>query len=403
MVKQSETYRLGTALLVYFLLITVIVTLLPFRFQMPRVMDIRVHTNVPDFILNVFLFVPLGFLFQLSRRKNTPLRTSDVLLFGVLFSCAIESAQLFLVGRYTSVIDVFSNGMGAWMGAKGYLLLRRRLQHQTVGLMALELPLMNLVYLLVPLLWLSGMATGRELNRLWLLLINGFVGAVVLVEVYRHRLKHRLRVSSTALALGVMLWFLMANLPALVNFPLRVFLFAVVIGWVVFDRAGRPIPELSIDRRFEIPTLQKIMPLYAGYLVLLVYWPLSGSGFRWDWMLSPGMFADDPPLPVVSRLVEYLAASTLLGYMIAEWRGRVQRKSYRAFIRQYGFVAGILLFLEILRGIHPLHAASLGRFLMAATAGIYGSAIYRLQIRTIRKILAAKQSDFPGNPILQKK
>ena len=399
MVKESETYRFGTALFVYFIGITLLVTLLPFRFHLPARMDILFQTNLRDFFLNIFLFVPLGFLFQLSRPKNTPLKTGDVLLFGLAFSAAIEIAQLFLIGRYTSVIDVVTNGAGAWLGAWLYRFLRRYLRSQAVGLMALELPLVSLVYLLIPLQWLSGMATGKELNRLWLLLLNGFIGANVYIALYQYRLKGLPAVRPLGVSLAAVVWFIMANLPALMNFPLRILIFAVAIGVMVYGQVRQPMEKEPQDRRFEIPTLRKIIPLFALYLVLLVYWPPVIEKFQWDWMVPAGLFGDDPPIPVVLGFIEYLAACTLLGYMVAEWRGRLDRGAGWAFIPQYAFIGLVVLALEALRGVHPQHAASLFRFILATVAGIYGAVIYRLQVNTIRKILStfpSKQSSDPN-------
>jgi len=46
--------------------------------------------------------------------------------------------------------------MGTWLGAMGFVFLMGRLKEgSSVRRFALELPLMNLVYLLIPLMWVE--------------------------------------------------------------------------------------------------------------------------------------------------------------------------------------------------------------------------------------------------------
>ncbi|MDT8368401.1 MAG: VanZ family protein [Longimicrobiales bacterium] len=79
--------------------------------------------GVADAIMNVVLFLPLGFLLSLLTRA--PLRTLAALVF---FSVAVEVAQLWIPGRYSSSGDVISNSVGAATGIvfafRGMLLVR---------------------------------------------------------------------------------------------------------------------------------------------------------------------------------------------------------------------------------------------------------------------------------------
>jgi uncharacterized membrane protein len=45
--------------------------------------------------------------------------------------------------------------------------------------------------------------------------------------------------------------------------------------------------------------------------------------------------------------------------------------------------------LELLRGLHPGHVASLLRLGLVAAAGLYGGLTYRLQIVLVRRLVAA--------------
>lgn len=65
-----------------------------------------------DAILNVLLFVPLGASFKLMR-----LSLCRAALYGLTYSLAIESAQLFLIaGRDPSIGDLASNTIGCSLG-----------------------------------------------------------------------------------------------------------------------------------------------------------------------------------------------------------------------------------------------------------------------------------------------
>jgi glycopeptide antibiotics resistance protein len=78
------------------------------------------------------------------------------LCIGVLVSIAVETCQLFLLDRDSSPIDVATNALGTLLGAAGAAYQRARgPQEQMSLLFAFEIPLMNVVYLLVPLLWLG--------------------------------------------------------------------------------------------------------------------------------------------------------------------------------------------------------------------------------------------------------
>jgi glycopeptide antibiotics resistance protein len=64
-------------------------------------------------LLNIALFVPLGFLLPLLWPSwNRPI---PVLLFGVAFSLMIEASQLLNI-RFTDIDDVLLNSLGALLG-----------------------------------------------------------------------------------------------------------------------------------------------------------------------------------------------------------------------------------------------------------------------------------------------
>ena len=72
--------------------------------------------NVEDFILNIFLFIPFGFLLSRLRLKKHEKHVAlFVILTGCVTSIGIETTQIFL-DRFTSLTDVLSNTFGSFLG-----------------------------------------------------------------------------------------------------------------------------------------------------------------------------------------------------------------------------------------------------------------------------------------------
>ena len=69
----------------------------------------------------------------------------------VLLSSAIECSQLFVQGRFASVIDVITNATGAWLGAIIFVFMTKKLKEdRAVRLPTLELPFYNICLDLIP-------------------------------------------------------------------------------------------------------------------------------------------------------------------------------------------------------------------------------------------------------------
>jgi hypothetical protein len=105
-------------------------------------------------------------------------------------------------------------------------------EERTGRLPALELPLMNLVYLLIPLIWLTGLSAGPEVLRWWLMVLLGLFGGGVLFSIYFYRLKGGGTVGPNKLSCFAMGWFYIGALPMLTRYPLRVFFFGAGLGAV---------------------------------------------------------------------------------------------------------------------------------------------------------------------------
>jgi glycopeptide antibiotics resistance protein len=78
------------------------------------------HVSRTDLVSNVLLFLPLGFLIFLNASRRDLVRLSSLLcalLGGFVLSLGVEILQLFSPLRTTSASDLFTNTMGAGLGA----------------------------------------------------------------------------------------------------------------------------------------------------------------------------------------------------------------------------------------------------------------------------------------------
>jgi glycopeptide antibiotics resistance protein len=378
---------LSYALLMYMVGIVFLITLIPFQFYIPHEISVSWRIYLNDSITNFVLFIPLGFLFRLSRRTHTDTLCAKALGFGILVSVVIEIIQVFLHGRYTSVIDVITNGAGAWVGALIFTIMKGHLDERRIaGVFALELPLMNLVYLLIPLIWLNGLSAGHEVSRVWLLVVLGLFGAIVLCSVYLHRLRNRERLSSNKLTLLAMGWFFVAALPALVHFPVQGILCGIGVGiivWVITTFQRQPKQS---ERRFELPTLRRLLPLYIFYLLLLALWPTTVAFSEWQTSVHMQELMFNDRVVFIFRFVEYIAAFTLLGYIVAEMRGRKQESVNKIMMWILLLSLSCVIGIVFLKGHTPFSLLTFIEVALITGASLYGGIIYRLQLAAIQRI-----------------
>lgn len=394
--RASRTLDLRWGLLTYFGLITLLITLTPFRFHSPPSIHFLWFGGWFDTVCNVLLFLPLGFLYRLARQPLSDGNLAHVFRLGFLVSACIEAIQLFLRGRYASPVDLLTNALGSLAGAWLCDRVQRFLNQRWVGRLALELPLMNISYLLVPLIWLNGLTAGSDRQRACLSWLLGLCGSLVLAGVYRYGMKQTGTIPALVLVLVALGWFFTSNLPVLfVSPPILLYgcLFVVLAVWIQLA-----IPGLaqSDQRRFEIPILKQIFPIYVAYLLFLFMWPIPTGYVAWRGSLEFLELGDQPGVVPVLRLIERFASFTLLGYMSAESTGRreiSQSRSVRWSCCWCGLAATVL---EVSRGFHPHHIASLAQGLLTLTGGIYGATLYWLQLASIRRLLGRQSRIQPG-------
>lgn len=401
--------KLGRAVLAYVTAIILVITLEPFRFRVPAA--VRLTYWAPDspwngwfdVLTNVALFLPLGFVAALTysagTARRTPTSAGGVFAAAALLSGAIELAQCFEAGRYPSPTDVLANATGAWLGAWLHRRAARHLGAATpiVGRLALELPVMGLVYVTLPLLTLSALTAGvrvrlpsllpgsdggpllvapRELG----LVALGACGGTLLGTVQRRQLGVAGTSTAVTTAGAAALWFAAGALPAAATAHLAYaagVATTAVAAWLV----GRPGVHgvRAIERRFEGEALGRAAPWLVAYLALV---PLgTARGTAWNRL-------------TILRDLEATVGFAVLGYALAEaWGRREWRYRYTAW-RVALVAAGILVASAVIANdgvLFSAHARSaLGAGAHVASAS-FGGWIYHLQRAHVRALLDARR------------
>ena len=262
------------------------------------------------------------------------------------------------------------------MGQFYLFLLKGQLSGERAGkLFSLELPLMNLVYLLIPLMWLNGLATGEKAARLWLLLLLGLFGTGVFCSISIYRFRNTGAFSFAKLSFFVMSWFLTATLPVLLKFPMQIAIFTISVGIIAPIIARIPKGDKADERRFELPTLKRILPLFGLYLLLLAIWPTTLPVGDWQLNIHFQELTFHDRIAFTFRFIEFVAAFTLLGYMMAAMRGRSSESAGRtlAWIFLAALISSIII--EIIRGYPPLLRSNILEIVFITAAALYGGVI----------------------------
>ncbi|MCB0263041.1 MAG: VanZ family protein [Calditrichaeota bacterium] len=402
MQEKNASQVLNNLLFWYMSAITLLLTLIPFRFVIPdEHIKVALWSNLQDALMNIALFIPLGFLFQLTRREKRNDWAFGALVFGLLFSSGIEITQLFIEKRCTTFLDVLTNGAGAWLGALGYAIVRRFFagrQAANYRILAIDLPLMNIIYLMIPLMWINSMAIGRQQQRLWLIFLLGISGAIILGEIYRREIRKREPLLMLAFACTAMLWFAIGSMFSVAERTREILLMTTFVGCITLVTAMRQPLRQSANFRYEIATLRLILIFFVPYLLLVFFSPLAIPEAKWDFVFGISGIPNKPPNVSIFRLLEYLAGFSLLGYMLSQIVAR-----YETSLFWKKFNLAVLIFwipgiLEIVRGFHPQYETSALGYAFAIAAGFAGSLIYRLQLGSIRRILIHRSQNLSESP-----
>lgn len=375
--SSGERGGLARALLAYVVGVTLVITLTPFEFAVPPGWQVTVSDwTVLDLIANVLLFVPIGFLSALgwpAAARHVAL--CRALGMGTALSLMIESAQLFEVARYSSPWDVLTNAAGALSGAALTLWLRRRLDpSRLVGRLALELPLVGVVYLLVPLGWLQVLAASGGTTRAWPLLALGLFGGSLLGAVQRRYLGPAGLAGPRAMAAAAGGWFVLATVPAVTYAPQVVVAGALLVTLFTWHRSAAQTPDGG-DRRFERAALLRAAPFFVAYLLLLAL-TAAGAGERLE-------------REYVVGLVEGVAAFTVLGYVVAEAMGRREQAYRDSWLAVAALAAAAAVADVVLRQGGAAHgdARTVGTLGASVVAAVYGGWLYHVQRDQVRRLV----------------
>ena len=368
--------RLSAAVLAYYLAVTAVITLVPFHFARPDRYALMLRGTPFDVFANILMFVPLGLLFRLARPSPQDRAALQVLGLGMLASVAIEVAQLFEPDRFTSPLDVLANGTGAWLGALACdrAIRTDRAGAVLVGRLSLEVPLMGLAYLLVPLLWLGSVRVTGQSGGVLLLALPGLFGATLVADVHRHRLGRPGGASAGAVAAFTGFAMGVGLVPVAARHPGAALLLTVLV--MVYTRIAACVPlDPAADRRFELSTLRRALPFYAAYLLVLAW--------------SAGPRGSAVSTLVILGRIELASAFIVLGYLLAEWRGRIEPRAVPAVWSVAGRalpVAALAATGPLLSGGRGAAAVWLGVTLIAT---VYGACVYLLQRDHVRALIRA--------------
>ncbi|HNB54409.1 MAG TPA: VanZ family protein [Anaerolineales bacterium] len=378
---KTTASRLAAAFLGYVTLVILLLTLNPFYIIRPEEFHIAWTATRGDQLANVLLFLPIGFLLRLTGGKRR-----GAIVIGAAISLGIETVQLFMPARTTSIIDFLYNTLGAGMGAFLYdwVATRTAIPWRVVGQLRLETPLMGVVYLMMPLLWVNRMALNVSPSRWGLTVLLGICGAIVFGELARQWLASRSQQAGYA-ALTTGIWFLLGSGPGLLH-PYSTM--AMGASLMVFSACLPLLPRNSTDRRYERETLKRLLPFFLIYLFLMAIWPPNRPWGPWHGMFGFTTRLTDTSLQGLYPRVEYLTAFAVFGYLMAEWRGRDELPLLRDLPRLFLLTAISTAGLEFLTGFQTGLGASFIRGTLAVPSALFGGMIYHLLRAHIRFLLA---------------
>lgn len=308
--------RLGRLLLGYLLAVVGVIVLSPFQFAVPATWTAEWAVLEPgwqaEILLNVMLFLPLGFVGRRLPGWGGG-RPAWWAVVGGGLSLVGESAQLFLAGRYPTATDVLANAIGAVLGAWLSDRVVEGMGGGEVGVrrLLLDVPLIGIAYLLMPVLWLDALAMPGSGAGAWLQLPLAAAGGMALAGAARTA-----EATSRSVRQGLLVivsgWWLVAaagtwrSAPRIVPLGLGVALLAALMVDPLWHRWRRR------ERRLE--------PAVSAAVLFLLLVHLLAGGSAVD-MLP---FGDGGAMDRVTllRWLQSVSLCTVIGYLVAEWRGR---------------------------------------------------------------------------------
>jgi hypothetical protein len=139
------------------------------------------------------------------------------------------------------------------------------------------------------------------------------------------------------------------------------------------------------ERRFEPAVLRSAVPYIAAYFAVVIFLPLS-QGMS-DWHLAVRSAPSLNPALDIIRALEPVAALAMLGYVLAEARGR-REMAFSATATRIALECSLVaLMIEASRGFQAVGGANVLEFCLMVAASLLGAGIYHHQRQRIRFIL----------------
>ncbi len=370
--------RLSRALLSYLIVLIAAMTLLPFEFAFPSRLAFDLTFTPLGTLAMLAMFVPYGFLTRRARSGRLGQHTLSIALSAGLLALSLETAQLFEASNHASPWDLLAAIAGAALGAVLYEHVHDDHAGTATALNALllQLPLMGLVYLLLPLLWASGAAAQDDPMRLGLTLCAGLTGASILGSIARAIRGYTPDRAWWLVPVVALIWISVGLVPSMfVDWRLTLVCIAITTAFAAWR--GRWSAPPFVERRYESPALLSCTPFLLMYCIGTSVWP--GKSFRTVPLLHLGMPSSEAGLSLVLPLLETGIAATVLGYIVAEFHGRDEHSFREASSRVLFWVCLILIATETARSFFGYEGASVLRAVLSVGAAMYGAGLYHLQ------------------------
>ena len=369
---------LSRALLSYLVVLIASLQLLPFEFVVPEQLPFTLTASPLSTLAALAMFVPYGFLTRRARTGGRGEHIAAIVLSAGMLALPLELAQLFEPSAEASVWHLLASLVGAGAGAW----LCERLHDDARGAvnavhaLLLQLPLMGLAYLLLPLLWASSAAAQDDSARLLLTVSVGLAGASLLGSIARATRAFTPDRAWWLVPLVALVWSAVGLLPSIMA-DWRISLGGFVAVTAFASWCGRWSAPPFVERRYEAPALVAASPFLAVYFLGASVWP--GHSFRSMPLVHLGMPTTEAGLALALPLLEMGIASTVLGYMIAEFLGRTESSFLESSGQVVFWVFIAVVVNEVARSFFGYEGASLLRAGLSMCAAVYGAGLYHLQ------------------------
>ncbi|MCB1743963.1 MAG: VanZ family protein [Gammaproteobacteria bacterium] len=387
-------HRIITLMQVYTYLLILVLTLSPFDFGLPRRIWISGLDGTAEIVVNVLLFLPMGFLYGLRGRG--PRLLLRAALYGLAASLFIETAQIFLPQRMSSISDLSANAMGTALGALLATRTRGLFSARLPDRLVLELPSMNILYLLIPLFWLQGTGNIKQHGHLLPTILLGLAGAVVLGGLWRYRIGPHAHLQRRWVPLIAMLWFVLASGPFLLRAQLHrtspaahealivLGMIAPMVGLFAFLVAVVPGRGWRQGLRFEPLILRTVFILFVCYCLAESLLPVADLTRSWFGVLTWPTFDFDRGQSMA--LASDIAALSVLGYISSAMLSRRWNAPLANLIASLIVCLAVATICELLEGHHVSRHASALRVLLGLAGVTLACQLYWTQLALVRAL-----------------